>query len=121
MDKIRLDNMAFYGYHGIMPEEKSMGQRFYIDVVLYLDLSQAGRSDDISDTVNYAHVYDMVKKTVEGKPFRLIEKLAAVINEKVMDAYPVVKKIRTTVRKPLAPVPGPLDDVSVTIERLRRV
>ena len=56
MDKITLKNMAFYGYHGMRPEEKSLGQRFYVDISLFLNLSEAGQSDNIHDTVNYAGI-----------------------------------------------------------------
>lgn len=121
MDKITLKNMAFYGYHGMRPEEKSLGQRFYVDITLFLDLSAAGQSDNIHDTVNYAGIYAVVKQAVEGKPCRLIERLADGISRKIMKEYPTVKKIKTTIRKPLAPVPGPIDDVSVTVKRKRRL
>jgi dihydroneopterin aldolase len=121
MDKITLKNMAFYGYHGMRPEEKSLGQRFYVDISLFLNLSEAGQSDNIHDTVNYAGIYEVVKQAVEGKPCRLIERLADGISCEIMKKYPKVIKIKTTIRKPLAPVPGPIDDVSVTVKRKRKL
>ncbi len=48
MDKISLNRMTFYGYHGVIPEERTLGQRFIVDVDLLLDLKSAGRSDDLA-------------------------------------------------------------------------
>ena len=56
-DRIRLEGMVFYGMHGVDPAEKSLGQRFVVDVELERDLRKPGRTDDLHDTVNYAHVY----------------------------------------------------------------
>ncbi|MDF2720161.1 MAG: dihydroneopterin aldolase [Paenibacillus sp.] len=72
MDKMQLSRMQFYGYHGVFPEENKLGQRFYVDLALSLDLSEAGRTDDLDKTVNYAEVYERVKTIVEGRTFRLI-------------------------------------------------
>ena len=60
MDKIKLQEMAFYGHHGIDSEENTLGQRFFIDVEMDLDLSGAGESDNIEDSVNYAEVFSLV-------------------------------------------------------------
>ena len=57
MDTIKLIRMAFFGYHGDEPEETKLGQRFYIDVELHLDLSKVGETDCLEDSVNYVAVY----------------------------------------------------------------
>ena len=75
MDKIYVNGMKFYGYHGVFPEEQKLGQRFNVDVMLTLDLSKAGLSDDLDATVNYKEVYDAVKEIVEGE-FREIAGVA---------------------------------------------
>ena len=53
-DRILLNGMTFYGYHGVRPEEKELGQRFVVDVEMELDLRAAGTSDDLTDTVDYS-------------------------------------------------------------------
>ena len=71
MDTIKLTRMAFFGYHGDEPEETKLGQRFYIDVELHLDLSKVGETDCLEDSVNYVAVYQMVKERAEGGPYKL--------------------------------------------------
>ena len=60
MDKIVWENMRFYGYHGVLQGEKDMGQKFFVDGELYLDLSQAGETDEIRNTVDYSKVYEII-------------------------------------------------------------
>lgn len=117
MDTIKLKNMAFYGYHGNLAEEQKIGQRFYVDAVLYLDLTKAGQTDDINDTINYAEVYEQVKAVVEGTSCCLIERVASLILEKLWNGHRGVVGLSVTVRKPEAPVPGVLDYVEVTVNR----
>lgn len=119
MDKISLKGMAFYGCHGVLPEEARLGQRFYVDADLFLDLGQAARSDALGDTVNYAAVYDRIRSIMEGERCALIERLAGKILDAVMEEWPEVERMAVTVHKPEAPVAGVLRDVSVTIEKKR--
>ena len=119
MDSIKLMGMAFFGYHGDEPEETKLGQRFYIDVEMFLDLSRVGRTDCLEDSVNYVAVYEMVKRRAEGKPCKLLERLAGLVNGDIMENFPLVMKVTTTVHKPGSPIPGILDDVSVTLSRER--
>ncbi|MCR5403911.1 MAG: dihydroneopterin aldolase, partial [Butyrivibrio sp.] len=76
MDRINLTGMEFYGYHGCLPEEREKGQRFYVDVEMFMDLSPAGKSDDLNDTVNYAEVFEYIRQVVEGPSKQLIESVA---------------------------------------------
>ena len=76
MDKIFLCGMTFAAAHGVLPHEKEMRQRFVVDAELLLDLHAAGLHDDVAETVNYAEVYEIVRRTIEGAPKNLIESLA---------------------------------------------
>ena len=119
MDTITLTGMSFYGYHGVMPEEQRMGQRFYIDLELHLPLGKAGMTDRLEDTVNYAEVYEVVRKITEGQRYALIEKLAGEIGRQVLSGFPVIDSVSVTVHKPSAPVCGAIRDISVTVETKR--
>lgn len=120
MDYIDVDGMEFFGYHGVMAEENRLGQRFIVDVAMGLDLQKAGTSDDLEQTVNYAVIYEKIKKIVEGKPFKLIEALAEAIAASVLSES-LVQSVEVTVHKPAAPVAGIFKDVSVTVRRSRAV
>ncbi len=119
MDKICLKGMAFYAYHGVMPEEKQIGQKFLIDCTVYLDLSAAANSDAISDTVDYAKIYNIVQSISENKKFDLIERLAGTVNKAILAVFPQILIIETTVHKPAAPLAGIFSDVSVTVREER--
>jgi dihydroneopterin aldolase len=117
-DRIRLEGMVFYGFHGVGPAERELGQRFLVDVELERDLARAGASDDIADTTNYSQVYRLVKEVVEGPPRNLLEALAQAIAGALLAHHPALDRVRVRVSKPNAPVKGAvLGNVSVEIER----
>lgn len=120
MDKIVMKSLAFFGYHGVMEEEETLGQKFFIDIELYTDLNKAGQSDKVEDTVHYGEVYWVVKDIVENKRFKLIEALADNIAESILNDFTLVQGINVVVRKPEAPVPGIFDYVAVEIRRVRQ-
>ena len=117
MDRINLRNMAFYGYHGNLASENEIGQRFFVDISMALDLSKAGQSDNLEDSINYAEIYERTKQIVEGKPYRLIERVGTLIAEAIWGHYEGLQGLSVTVRKPEAPIPGVLDYVEVVITR----
>lgn len=120
MDCINLEGMEFFGYHGVIPEENKLGQRFIVDVCMYLDLRKAGKRDDLTETVNYAEVYHKVKAIVEGKPVKLIETLADRIAAAIL-CSDLVSSVQVTVSKPGAPINGIFGNVSVTVNRRKTV
>lgn len=120
MDKIYLHGMQFYGYHGVLSEETMMGQRFIVDVTLGLSLREAGQSDRLDATVNYAEVYDIVKQIVEGSPVQLIETVAERVAEHILRQFHRVATVRVRVTKPSAPIPGVFQDVAVEIKRYQK-
>jgi dUTP pyrophosphatase len=120
MDTIELAGLTFYGYHGAFDEERRLGQRFIVRLRLGLDLSAAGRSDDLTQTVNYAVVAEAVKQVVEGPPFRLIEALGETIAATVLGQFPLVARVGVRVEKPAAPVSAaPTAQVAVSLIRHR--
>lgn len=118
-DRIFLEGMVFYGYHGVRAEEKKLGQRFVVDLEVWKDLRPAGRSDDLSQTVNYAELYRLAADIVTGPPSDLIEAVAERIAAAVLRHH-VVDAVRVRVRKPEAPVAGVLGAAAVEILRWRQ-
>ena len=104
-DKITLKGMSFYGYHGVLPEERKLGQRFVVDVEIEADVRAAGRRDDITKTVRYDRVYQVVKSVVEGRPYKLIESVAEKTAEGVLK-MPGVAAVLVRVKKPQPPIKG---------------
>jgi len=119
MDTIKLERIQLYGKHGVFPEENKLGQRFYVSLELMLDLSEAGRTDDLAHTVNYAEVYALAKSVVEGEPFKLIEALAETLATRVLDAYAKIQEVTVRVVKPHPPFDIVFDGVTVELTRRR--
>ena len=119
MDRIFLRGMTFAAAHGVLPHEKGVRQRFIVDAELLLDLRAAGVHDSLAETVNYAEVYEIVRKTIEGETKKLIESLAEDIADRVLAAFSMIRSARITVHKPAAPIPGIFSDVGVSITRER--
>ncbi|WP_339252494.1 dihydroneopterin aldolase [Sporosarcina sp. FSL W8-0480] len=118
MDYIHLNEMEFYGYHGALKEETVLGQRFRANVSLAVDLAEAGVTDDLQKTVNYAEVFDVCRSVVEGEPRKLIESVAEEIASSVMERFAAqVKGIRVVLVKPDPPIRGHYASVSVDITR----
>ena len=118
-DTIRLHNMQFFAFHGVNPEEKTLGQRFEVDVALSVDTRAAGLSDDLRQTINYAQVYKVVRRTVEEERFDLIEALAETLATRIGRQFGP-HGVRICVRKPHVALKGSvLDYVAVDIERGR--
>lgn len=120
MDKMMLRRMEYYGYHGIFEEERKLGQRFYVDLELELDLHAAGVNDDLSQTVNYAEVHELVQGIVEKKSFKLIEALAEHIASAVLDTYTRVDALTVQVTKPHPPFDIHFEGVTVKLHRSRK-
>ncbi|WCN37766.1 dihydroneopterin aldolase [Aneurinibacillus uraniidurans] len=119
MDKILFNRMEFWGYHGVFPEENKLGQRFYVDLELACDLSDAGRSDNLNDTVNYAHVYTTTKQVVEDERYALIEAIAEQIATRLLAEHARIVEVLVRVVKPDPPIPGHYQSVAVEIKRER--
>lgn len=119
-DEILLEGMRFYAFHGVHAEERALGQRFIVDLIMSLDLRPAGRSDDLEQTVSYSEVYRTVRRIVEGEPRALIEAVAEEIAATILTDFPRVAGIEVTLRKPEAPIKGAmLDTAAVRIRRWR--
>ncbi len=116
-DLIEIKAIHSFGYHGVLEAENIAGQDFYVDVSLELDLTRASVTDDVSDTVNYAEITDLVIEEVTGDRVALIEKLAGRIADRIKDTYPQIASVAVTVHKPQAPVNAKVKDISVTINR----
>ena len=118
-DRLQLVGMVFYGYHGVDPSERKLGQRLVVDVEVELDLAGAGRADDPSLTVDYTLVYRIAKEVVEGPSRQLIESVAEAIAERVMRECGV-EAVRVRVKKPGPPIrESVLDHAGVEIYRER--
>ena len=95
MDKIYLNDLEFYAYHGVFDFEKEEGQTFFVSLVLEMDLAPAGTSDGT--------IYDIVAEITLNHKYDLIETLAERIAAAVLEEFPKVAAVTVRVDKPKAP------------------
>lgn len=112
-DSILLEGMHFTGFHGTRPEERTLGQRFVVDVELFCDLRAAGERDDLHASVDYSEVYATTRTIVEGEPVNLTETVAERIASAILREQPKVEAVRVAVRKPFVRLGDTVLDGSV--------
>jgi dihydroneopterin aldolase len=119
MDEIQLRGLRVTGTHGVLDEERARAQPFEVDVDLSADLSPAGASDALVDTVDYGAVVALVAAIVGSERFALLEALAARIASAVLALDGRVASVTVTVRKLRPPVPVDLAHAGVRVTRAR--
>lgn len=117
MDQIVIRKLKIFAHHGVFPEEKQQGQFFYLTAYLRQDLRKAGMKDDLSKSINYADVMELLDQTMREENFDTIEAAAESCAEKVLLRYPSLNSVRIQVEKPEAPVNLDFDTVLVDLER----
>ena len=118
MGRVKLINMVFYGYHGVIEQEKVLGGKYEVDIEFEFDMTSAIKTDHLRDTISYEEIYQLVQDVVTHSKFHLIEALAGKLLRVIFNTYPV-DLVLVRIRKPNAPVKGVLDTIEVEISRTR--
>lgn len=119
-DRIILKDLGFYGYHGVFAEEATLGQRFFIDLELGVDLSVPAATDRLSTGISYADIYDAVKSAFETRRMKLLEAVAQNIVEKIFATFQSVNWIVIRIRKPEAPIAMVHGEAGIELHRQRK-
>ena len=113
---VRIEGLEVFAHHGVHEHERRDGQPFLFDVELEPASTGAERTDELADAVDYGAVAERVVELAQGGPYRLLERLAALVADDLLASFPLAA-VWVTVHKPLAPIPHPFADVSVTVKR----
>jgi dihydroneopterin aldolase len=113
-----VEDIRFYGHHGVTPAQQEVGAWFSADVELVLDLTPAALSDDLGAGVDYGRVVERVVAIGTGEPLHLIERLAGLVCEALLREYPA-REVTVTVRKVTAPLDGVAATPGVRMTRSR--
>jgi 7,8-dihydroneopterin aldolase/epimerase/oxygenase len=116
MDSIQVTGIRAYGYVGYLPEERVLGQWFEVDLTLWVDLTAAGNSDNLEDTLDYRQAISIVKEQIKNAKFALIEKLVSTIADELLKLAKV-KQVRIKLSKPAAPIPDFEGRITLDITR----
>ena len=116
---IRIKNATFYGYHGVLSEEQSVGGKFEADVDIHTNFSEAAKKDNLKQTIDYQKVYAFMYKLALEKKYYLIEALATTIADELLKNFSQIEKVAVRVRKHNPPMGGVVDSVEVEVVKSR--
>jgi dihydroneopterin aldolase len=112
--KIVLEAMRFYAYHGVMPQERKVGNYFIVDLTLVAPLEKAVESDNLEDTINYAAVYEVVKNQMDV-PSNLIEHVGGRIIRTLKERFSQLMEVELKLSKLNPPFNGDIYSASVIL------
>lgn len=116
-DFIKITNLKVFAHHGVFPEETRDGQDFYVNAKLFLDCRKAGKTDNLSDSLNYGEVSHFITDFLQDHTYKLIESVAEQLAEAMLLSMPVLKGVEIELCKPHATIGLPFENVSVTMKR----
>ena len=115
--RISLNKLLFVGYHGLYPEEKKLGNNYAVEIDIDFTPKQ-GVIDQLDQTIDYVHVYAIVKKWMEI-PTPLLETLVGKIADDILSSQPLANTVFVKITKLHLPISSFEGNVSVKIEKSR--
>lgn len=111
---VYIDQIRVRAFHGVLPQERTVGADFTVSVEIWAPLADAVVSDKVEDTVNYAIVSDIILQEM-AVPSALLEHVAGRIAKKLFQVFPIVEKARVDIRKVNPPMGIDSDGAGVRI------
>jgi dihydroneopterin aldolase len=119
--RLFLRGLRFFGYHGAVAAERTLGQVFQVDLEVATSvLGRAARSDSLQDTLDYVKLYEIVQEVVQGPPRNLVETLALDIIQRVFQSFQDAEEVSCAVHKPAISIPGKVDQGSIGVQFTRK-
>ena len=114
MEKILVEGIKLYAYHGCMKEEAVIGGNYIVDICIEADMSKPSKSDNLNDAIDYVTVYEIVKKEMAVRS-KLIEHVAKRILDKLKKRFSKTEFIEIKISKLNPPIDGDVEKVSVVV------
>lgn len=112
--KIYLRNVRFHAFHGVLPQERIVGNDYLVNLVLDYDFSSAMQTDDLQGTLNYAEVYQKVREEM-AVPSKLLEHVAGRIAHRLFSDFPEIQKLQLSITKVNPPMGADSDGAGVEV------
>lgn len=111
---ILLENVKFYAFHGVLPQERKVGNDYQVSLRIGYDISRAMVSDDVNDTLNYAEVYQLLSQEM-SVPSALLERVAGRIGDRLFRKFPAILSIDLTIIKVNPPMGADSEGAGVEV------
>jgi dihydroneopterin aldolase len=118
-DRIEIRDLRAVGVHGVLPEERERAQPFSVDIVAWVDMAAAQRSDALSDTVDYGALAQLAAEVVAQRSYQLLEALAGRLADALLVSDSRLEAVEVTVRKLRPPLALDLASTGVRVLRSR--
>ena len=118
MDKIEINDIRIYAYHGCLEEERIIGSDYRVDLTVWGDLDTSAVTDDLQDTIDYVALYAIVRKEM-AVPSKLLEHVCSRIIEKIFKEINLVEQASVSVAKLNPPIGGDTASVVVNLHKKR--
>ena len=112
---IEISGIKLYAYHGCLNEEAIIGGFYVVDVIINTDFFEASKSDDLSHTIDYVFVNNIVKEEMAIRS-KLIEHVGRRIFDRIKKEIQTINNLSVKIRKLSPPINGDVDEVSITIK-----
>lgn len=111
---ILLENVKFHAFHGVLPQERKVGNDYQVSLRIGYDISRAMVSDDVNDTLNYAEVYQLLSQEM-SVPSALLERVAGRIGDRLFRKFPAIQSIDLTIIKVNPPMGADSEGAGVEV------
>ncbi|GAP72400.1 dihydroneopterin aldolase [Candidatus Symbiothrix dinenymphae] len=119
MSHLELKEMQFCACHGVTAQERKVGNTYMVDLNIYFDFTRATQTDELSDTISYATIYELIAREM-AIPSHLIEHVAGRILRQIHLAFPQIDRLEIRLAKQ-NPLGGDLKEAAVFLRSNRRV
>ena len=115
---IRMEGMKFYAFHGVLPQENTVGAYFYIDLKLKTDFSRAAETDELGGTVSYADIHAVVKEEIKTTS-QLLEHVCQRIAQRIFTDFPTIEAIDIRLNKENPPMGACAKSIGVEVHYVK--
>jgi len=122
MNKLVIQDLEVFAHHGVLEEEKKLGQKFVVSLEVWFEMDATlFDNDKLEHTINYADLCRRTSELLTGKSYDLIETAGAALCERLLIEHPRIRKLKVYLKKPWAPLQMHLASVGVEVERSRHI
>ena len=100
---IELKDVRLYAFHGVLEQERRVGGDYSVSLRVHYNICKAMETDDVNDTLNYAHLLDIIKQEM-AVPSNLLEHVAGRIGKTVIERFDQVEGVDIRITKTNPPL-----------------
>ena len=115
LGQVYIKDMRLYAYHGVMEQERRVGNEYVVNVCVDYPLEKACETDDVNDTLNYSVLAHIVKQEM-SQPSNLLEHVARRIADSVISSFPLTEAVTIDIKKVAPPIAADMDGAGIRIQ-----